>query len=50
MRVLAAHFERAGLEVCGGGLADDAADFAGAGEGDGADPGCSTSGAPASGP
>ena len=37
--VLAAHLERAGLEVGGGGLSDDAADFAGSGEGDGADAG-----------
>ncbi len=37
--VLAAHFKGAGLEVACGGLADDAADFRGAGEGDGADEG-----------
>ena len=39
--VLAAHFKRAWLEEAGGGLADDAAYFAGAGEGDGAHAGMS---------
>ena len=45
LRVFAAHFERDGLEGGGGALGDVRADFAGAGEADGADVGMFDEGA-----